>query len=146
MLRNHHHHHHVALSVRISQTLSHHPSQSFIGRSSGLYLISAQSFCMYVLAGRPAFACPCEGVHMSTSLVSSSLLLQQCPTCLVCLILIVFVVGSWWPYSCCFVGCCLQDLFNIARSTPKSLVIDIYNNFCFVCIIFWFDCFMAYQT
>ena len=30
--------------------------------------------------------------------------------------LIVFVMGGRWPYSCCFVGCCLQDLFNIARS------------------------------
>ena len=29
---------------------------------------------------------------------------------------LVFVVGGWWPYSCCFVGCYLQDLFNIARS------------------------------
>ena len=38
---------------------------------------------MYVRAGRPAFARPCEGVHKSTSLMSSSLLLQQCPACLV---------------------------------------------------------------
>ena len=21
-----------------------------------------------------------------------------------------------WPYSCCFVGCCFQDLFNIVRN------------------------------
>ena len=34
---------------------------------------------MYVRAGRPAFARPCVGVHKSTSLMSSSLLLQQCP-------------------------------------------------------------------
>ena len=32
---------------------------------------------MYVRAGRPAFARPCVGVHKSTSLMSSSLLLQQ---------------------------------------------------------------------
>ena len=38
---------------------------------------------MYVRAGRPAFARPCVGVHKSTSLMSSSLLLQQCPACLV---------------------------------------------------------------
>ena len=37
---------------------------------------------MYVRAGRPAFARPCVGVHKSTSLTSSSLLLQQCPACL----------------------------------------------------------------
>ena len=42
--------------------------------------------------------------------MSTSLLLQQCPACLVCLTLIVFVMGGKWPYSCCFMGCCLQDL------------------------------------
>ena len=28
------------------------------------------------------------------------------------------VLEKWgkWPYSCCFVGCCFQDLFNIACS------------------------------
>ena len=57
-------------------------------------------------------------VHVkgSTGVHHSSLLLQQCPICLVRLIFIVFVMGCKWPYSCCFVGCCLQDLFNIARS------------------------------
>ena len=34
---------------------------------------------MYIRAGRPAFARPCVGVHKRTSLMSSSLLLQQCP-------------------------------------------------------------------
>ena len=29
--------------------------------------------------------------------------------------LIVFVMGGRWPYSCCFVACCLQDLFKIAH-------------------------------
>ena len=56
----------------------------------------------------------CEGVHSRTSLMSSSLLLQQCPVCLVCLTCIVFVMGGRWPDSCCFVGCYLQDLFKIA--------------------------------
>ena len=28
---------------------------------------------------------------------------------------IVFVMGGRWPYSWWFVGCCRQDLFNIAR-------------------------------
>ena len=32
---------------------------------------------MYIRAGRPAFARPCVGVHKSTSLMSSSLLLQS---------------------------------------------------------------------
>ena len=64
----------------------------------------------------PAFAHPCDGVHRSISLMSLSLPLQQCPTCLVCLTWIVFMMSGRWPYSCCFVGCCLQDLFNTALS------------------------------
>ena len=106
---HHHHHHHVAPPARISLTLSRHFSLSFIasGRSSGLHPVSSQSCRMYVRAGRPAFARPYVGVHWSTSLMSSSLLPQQCPACLVRLIWIVFVMGGWWPYSWCFVGCCL---------------------------------------
>ena len=42
----------------------------------------------------PTFARPCEGVLRSTLLMSSSLLLQKCPTCLVRLTLIVFVMGG----------------------------------------------------
>ena len=80
-----HHHHHVVLVAWISLTLSRHFSLSFIasGRSSGLHPVSSHSCWMYVCAGRPAFARPCVGVHKSTSLMSSSLFLQQCPACLV---------------------------------------------------------------
>ena len=111
-------HHHVVLPAWISLTLSRHFSLSFIasGRSSGLHPISSQRCCMYVRAGRPAFARPYVGVHRSTSLMSSSLLLQQCPACLVRLTWIVLVMGGRWPYNWCFVGCCFQDLFNIARN------------------------------
>ena len=28
----------------------------------------------------------------------------------------VCVMDGRWPYSCCFLGCCLQGLFNITRS------------------------------
>ena len=45
--------------------------------------VSSHTCCVYVRAGRPAFAWPYAGVHRSTSLMSSSLLLQQCPACLV---------------------------------------------------------------
>ena len=71
------------------------------------YVCSSWSSC---------FARPYVGVHRSTSLMSSSLLLQQCPACLVRLAWIVFVMGDRWPYSWCLVGCCRQDLFNIARN------------------------------
>ena len=110
------HHHHVVPLARISLTLARHFSLSFIdsGRSSGLHPVSSQSCFMYVLAGRPAFARPYVGVHWSTSFMISSLLLQQCPACLVRLTWIFFVMGGRWPYSWFFVGCCRQDLFNIA--------------------------------
>ena len=110
-------HHHIALVARISLTLSRHSSLSFIalGRSSGQHLVSSHRCWMYVRAGRPAFARPCVGIHKSTSLMSSSLLLQQCPACLVRLMWIVFVIGGRWPYSWCLVECCCQDLFRIAR-------------------------------
>ena len=112
------HHHHIALVARISLTLSRHSSLSFIalGRSSGQHPVSSHSCWMYVRAGRLAFARPCVGIHKSTSLMSSSLLLQQWPACLVRLTWIVFVIGGRWPYSWCLVGCCCQDLFRIARS------------------------------
>ena len=115
---HHHHHHHVMPLARISLTLSRHFSLSFIasGRSSGQHPVSSHSCWMYVRAGRPAFARPCVGVHKSTSLMSSFLLLQQCPACLVRLTWIVFVIGGRWPYSWCLVGCCHQDLFKIARN------------------------------
>ena len=58
--------------------------------------------------------------------MSSSLLLQQCPACLVRLTRIACEMGGMWPYSCFFVGCCFHDLFKTARSIlvqlPSSLV------------------------
>ena len=58
--RSYHHHHLVVPLSRISLTLSRHFSLSFIAssRSSGLHPISSHSCCMYVRAGRPAFARP----------------------------------------------------------------------------------------
>ena len=80
----------------VSLTLSRHFSLSFIasGRSSELHPVSSHSYCMYVRASCPAFAWPYVGVHRSTSLMSSSLLLQRCPAYLVRLILIVFRDGG----------------------------------------------------
>ena len=123
---HHHHHHHVVPLAWISLTLSRHFSISFIasGRSSGLHPVSSHSCCMYVRAGRPAFAWPYVGVHRSTSLMSSSLLLQQCPACLDHLAWIVFVMGGRWPYSWCLVGCCCQDLTN-AREPSLSCYLPI---------------------
>ena len=61
-------HHNVVPLARISLTLSRHFSLSLIasGGSSGLHPVSSHSCCMYVRAGRPAFAWPYArsiGVH-----------------------------------------------------------------------------------
>ena len=132
MICHHHHHHHIVLVARISLTLSRHSSLSFIalGRSSGQHPVSSHSCWMYVRAGRPAFARPCVGIHKSTSLMSSSLLLQQCPACLVRLTWIVFVIGGRWPYSWCLVGCCCQDLFRKPWINQRTnLLVNIFWSF-----------------
>ena len=117
----------------ISLTLSRHFSLSFIAsdRSSGLHPVSSQSCCVYVRAGRPAFARPYVGIHRSTSLMSSSLLLQQCPACLVRddfhyihyinFIMFNFSALSFSWFVLLRLGCALYTrtsymLLNIARS------------------------------
>ena len=87
-------------SCRVASTdaLSRHFSLLFVASSSsGLHPVSSHSCCMYVLAGRPAFARPYVWVHRSKSRMSASLHLQQCPACLVRLTWIVFVIGGRWP-------------------------------------------------
>ena len=108
-----HHHDHVVPPAWISLTLSRHFSLRQVFRATSriltelLYVCSSWSSC---------FCSAICGVHRRTSLMRTSLLLQQCPACLVRLIWIVFVMGGRWPYSWCFMGCCLQDMFNIARN------------------------------
>ena len=53
-------------------------------------------------------------------------------------------MGGRWPYSCCFVGCCLQDLFKIAHRIISRF---INNNFIYLSTIiiinidqfYWYD-------
>ena len=76
--------------------------------------------------GWPTLACHYEGVFARTSHMNSSLPIQQCPACLVHLIWIVLQIGGRWPYSCCFVGCCFQDLFIIAFLCSFRLAFSLY--------------------
>ena len=65
------------------------------------------------------------GVHRSTSLMSSSLLLQQCPACLVRRTCIVFVMGGKCPYSWSLVGCCRRaSVGRPARTYIQQLCED----------------------
>ena len=124
------HHHHVALLAWISMTISLHPSLSLIilGRSSMQHPVSAQSWSMYVFAGRPTLACPCASFHRRKSLMSSSLLLQQCPACLVRLTRMVWVICGRWPYSCFLVGCYFHVLFRITRSILVQLPSSLFSS------------------
>ena len=107
------HHHHVTLLARISLTFScHHRSREvFLATSCVgtvlLYIGSSSSSYLYSSMWRG----PQEYIAYEFILTSPAV-----SVCLVRLTLIVFVMGGRWPYSCCFVGCCLQDLFNTARS------------------------------
>ena len=45
--------------------------------------------------------------------------ISLCSACIFRLTWIVCVMGGWWPYSYCFVGCCFP---NLLRSGPSILV------------------------
>ena len=36
-------------------------------------------------------------------------------------------MGGRWRYSCCFLGCCFQELFNIARSILTQLPSSFFS-------------------
>ena len=55
--------------------------------------------------------------------MSSSLLFQKWPACLVRLTWIVFVIGGRWPYSWCLVGCCCQI------TTPDGIPLKLVDKF-----------------
>ena len=92
-------------------------------------------------AGHPAFARPWDGVHWCMSLMSSPLLLQQCPIYVVRLILIVFVMGGRWRAAAALSGAasrmrsillavflcnCRQDFFSICLVSVH--VVHPYNS------------------
>ena len=107
---NHHHHHHqhhqCVLRAQIPLTLSCHLFLYVIALIKSSLQHSTKCF-----TGFSTLVYPCVGVHLRMSLMSLSLLHLQCPTCLIWM---VCVMGGKWPYSCCFVGCCFQELFKIA--------------------------------
>ena len=90
-----------------------------------VFQLSSHSCCMYVLAGRPAFARPYVGVHWSTSLMSSFLLLQQCPACL--------MVSS--NYSYLIIIICFHTFmwFQVFLSTTNNYMVS--SNYFYLIII-----------
>ena len=81
------------------------PPISIVHRSWDVFkaIFSIGTDMLYI--GFSWLSCLCSSmwrVHWSISLMSSSLLLEQCHACLVRLTWIEFVLGVRWPYSCCF--------------------------------------------
>ena len=103
-------HHQVTPATRSNLTLSHCPSLSTIAlsRSSKQHPVFTQSWCNCLLTSQQ------WDFHLLESIrkchMSSSKLLQQCPSCLFCLTWLVYEMED----RCCFVGCCFQDLFKTA--------------------------------
>ena len=84
-----------AASTDIPEPLS--PLLSIIHRLWQIFRATSRilTYLLYVCSSwSSCFCLAIIGVHRSTSLMSSSLLLQQCPACLVCLAWIVFMMGG----------------------------------------------------
>ena len=127
-LYHHQNHHHAVPLAGISLAFSRHFSLSFLasGRSSRLHPVSSHGCCIYVRAGRPAFARPYAGVHRSTLLMSLSLLLQQCPACLVCLTWIVWELYKKFKYDYTNKWYIHNSEFVLGNETYKIIIICYY--------------------
>ena len=99
-----------------SPATSPYCSSPLAGLQGYIPYLHIAAVCMFELVNLILLGHMWGSICGGTSLMSSSLLLQQCPACLVCLAWIVFMMGGRWPYNWCLVECCLQDLFNIARN------------------------------
>ena len=117
MHHHHHYHHCVALLPRISQTLSVATRLYYPSLPAGLvdlilcpYRAVVDKFLLVVLHFLFVWKDPKRNVAYEFVLVSPTVSPR-----LISLISMVLVVGGLWPYGCCFVGCCFQDLLNIAR-------------------------------
>ena len=109
---NNNNNNHVTLSVRISQTLSRHPSLWSIafGKSSGQHPVSSQICCSSWTS------CLCSSMWRGSREYITYELVPTTPAVSRMSVSTNFDSFRRWPYSCCFVGCCLQDVFNIACS------------------------------
>ena len=110
-----HHHHPLA---QISLALSCHLLLSSIALSrsciSTELLLIGSSWSPYPCSS--VWRGPPEYITYELALTSPAV-----SACLVYLIWMVFEMGGWCLYNCCFVGCRLQDLFNTACSILVQL-------------------------
>ena len=96
-----------------------------------IHCLYRPNVCEEMYIGRPTLVCPCVGVPRKTLFMSSSFLLQLYPTDLVYFTQMVYEMGNKWPYSCCFVGCCLQNFFKTAHSILMQFSTSFFSK-CFI--------------
>ena len=121
-----HRYHQGVPTAWISLTISRHLALSAIALcKSSRQQLSVCTELKNVFAGRPIQECPCVVVHKRTLMMTLSFLCQQCSACLVCHTLIVSKTVGKWPYKCCFVGYCFQDLFK----TVYGILVNLSSSF-----------------
>ena len=114
-----------------------------IDRSFRQHPVSPQSWWIEVFAGWSKLAHPYIEIHGRTLLMSSSLLLQQCPACLVHLTLMVFEMGGKWPYSDYCLGGAASSIYSKLHITflcsshqAFSLCILLASMWCIYTVVF----------
>ena len=83
------------------------------------------SLCWLANAGVSMSRSP-ENITCKLVLASSIVPSMSCLSYLDC-----FEMGGKWPYSCCFVGCCFQDLFK----APHTILVWFASTFSSMCFV-----------
>ena len=115
-----HQHHDAPASMFFFLTLTCHSSYMASLRSvfPATFCITTEflSICSRWSSNICSSVCRGLNEHIVYEFVLTSLACDVRP------IWMVFEIDGWWPYSCCFVGCCIQDLFNPTCTIPVQLL------------------------
>ena len=112
------------ISLTVSATRPYHPSLS-VGLPYYImyqYRAVVDRFSLVALSLLVCVKGPLEFIAYKFALTYKG------PACLVRLIWIVFEKDCRCLYSCCFVGCCLQELFN----TTRSILVQFPSSFLYI--------------
>ena len=126
-----HHNHQITLRAQISLTLSYHSSfHTSLPVSLLDYILCPYRdiVCKFLLVGHH------WQVHVKGSIGDH--LLWVCPYFSSSVLYVLFIIfgwfleiGGWWLYNSCFMGCCFQDLFNIAFSILVLFPSSIFSTY-----------------
>ena len=79
------------------------------------------SSCWLANTGMFICQCPLKNIANEFIFVSSEESYVSCSSWM------VFEIGGKWPYSCCFVGCCFQNLFKTACSILVLFLSSLFS-------------------